>query len=59
VINLEEIPVSELQLVIGNRNYSSWSLRAWLPLRKSGVTFDTVLLPLDTPEFDERIAVVA
>jgi len=48
--------VSELQLVIGNRNYSSWSLRAWLPLRKSGVPFDTVLLPLDTPEFAERIA---
>ena len=48
--------MSEIQLVIGNRNYSSWSLRAWLPLSKSGVAFDTVLLPLDTPEFAERIA---
>lgn len=43
------------KLIIGNRNYSSWSLRAWLCLRKSGVTFDEVLLPLDTPEFGERI----
>ena len=48
--------MSELQLVIGNRNYSSWSLRAWLTLRKAEVSFDTVLLPLDTPDFFERIA---
>lgn len=48
--------MSELQLVIGNQNYSSWSLRAWLALRKTGVDFETVLLPLDTPEFAETIA---
>jgi glutathione S-transferase len=45
----------DIQLVIGNRNYSSWSLRAWLPLAKAGVDFDTVVLPLDTPEFAARI----
>ena len=48
--------MSDLQLVIGNRNYSSWSLRAWLALRKTGVEFETILIPLDTPEFTERIA---
>ncbi len=48
--------MSNLQLVIGNRNYSSWSLRAWLALTKSGAAFDTLLLPLDTAEFRERIA---
>jgi glutathione S-transferase len=42
-------------LVFGNRNYSSWSLRAWLALRKSGADFDEVLIPLDTPEFEQRI----
>jgi glutathione S-transferase len=47
--------MSELKLVIGNRNYSSWSLRAWLALRKSGAVFDTEVIPLDTPEFRERI----
>lgn len=47
--------MSDVQLVIGNRNYSSWSLRAWLALQKSGVPFETVVLPLDTPEFEERI----
>lgn len=38
-------------LVIGNKNYSSWSLRPWLLLRQHGVEFDEVRLPLDTPEF--------
>jgi glutathione S-transferase len=43
-------------LVIGNRNYSSWSLRPWLLLRVAGVAFDEVVLPLDTPQFAARIA---
>ncbi len=45
-----------IQLILGNKNYSSWSLRAWLCLRKCGVDFEEVLLPLDTAEFKERIA---
>ena len=36
-------------LVIGNKNYSSWSLRAWLALKHLGVEFDELLIPLDTP----------
>jgi glutathione S-transferase len=42
-------------LVIGNKNYSSWSLRPWLLLRQGGVAFDEVRLPLDTPEFRDGI----
>jgi glutathione S-transferase len=42
-------------LVIGNKNYSSWSLRAWLVLRKCGVHFDERRLLLDTPDFAEEI----
>lgn len=42
-------------LVIGNRNYSSWSLRAWLVLRKAGVAFDETRLLLDTPEFHAQV----
>ena len=41
----------KLTLVIGNKNYSSWSLRAWLPMRHYGIPFEEVRLPLDTPEF--------
>jgi glutathione S-transferase len=33
-------------LVIGNRNYSSWSMRAWLLLRLSGAAFSETLVPL-------------
>ena len=42
-------------LVIGNKNYSSWSLRPWLLLRHFEVAFDEVRLPLDTPEFHAQI----
>lgn len=42
-------------LVIGNRNYSSWSLRPWLLLRHFGVDFEERRLPLDTPVFRDDI----
>ena len=42
-------------LVIGNKNYSSWSLRPWFLLRQLDVAFDEIKLPLDTPEFYARI----
>lgn len=37
-----------LTLVIGNKNYSSWSMRPWLAMRASGIAFDEVLIPLYT-----------
>lgn len=42
-------------LVIGNKNYSSWSLRPWLLLRHFAVPFREIRLPLDTEEFHRRI----
>jgi glutathione S-transferase len=42
---------SPLRLICGNRNYSSWSLRAWLCLRKAGWEPEVVVIPMDTPEF--------
>ncbi len=47
--------MSRLLLVIGNKNYSSWSLRAWLALRKAGADFEERRLNLDTPQFEEEI----
>jgi glutathione S-transferase len=44
------------KLVIGNKNYSSWSLRAWLLLSEAGIEFDEVRVALDTPEFPAEIA---
>ena len=42
-------------LVIGNKNYSSWSLRPWLLLRQAGIDFEELRLPLDTPVFQRDI----
>jgi glutathione S-transferase len=44
-----------MRLIIGNRNYSSWSLRAWLVAARCGVPLEVVRLPLDTPEFAARV----
>jgi glutathione S-transferase len=44
-----------LQLVIGNKNYSSWSLRPWLFLRQMGVPFEEIRLSLFTPQWPETI----
>jgi len=45
-----------LKIVIGNKNYSSWSLRAWLALAQTGADFEEILIPLDTPEMKSDIA---
>lgn len=46
----------ELTLVIGNKNYSPWSLRPWMLLKQLGLEFTEVLVRLDTPEFKDEIA---
>ena len=38
--------MSGLTLVIGNKNYSSWSLRPWLALRMAGLAFEEIRIPL-------------
>lgn len=48
--------MAELTLYIGNKNYSSWSMRPWLALKQTGVAFDEVLIPLDQPGTAEEIA---
>ena len=45
-----------LTLVIGNKNYSSWSLRSWILLKHLGLEFQELVLPLYTPEFPGRIS---
>jgi glutathione S-transferase len=37
-----------LKLVIGNKNYSSWSMRPWLALRASGIAFEEIFVPIYT-----------
>jgi glutathione S-transferase len=42
--------MADFTISMGNRNYSSWSLRAWLALKQTGAEFDEVVIPLDRPE---------
>jgi glutathione S-transferase len=47
------------RLVIGNKNYSSWSLRAWLLLSEAGIEFDEQRIPMDTATFKKDIAAIS
>jgi glutathione S-transferase len=47
--------MSTLTLIIGNKNYSSWSLRPWLVLKQIGVEFAEIRIPLDMPETRNQI----
>ncbi|MEH2476605.1 glutathione S-transferase [Nitrobacteraceae bacterium AZCC 2161] len=43
-----------LTLVIGNKNYSSWSMRPWLALKACNIAFDEVVIPLYTGAADKQ-----
>lgn len=43
-------------LVLGSKNYSSWSLRPWILLKHLGVNFEEVVLQLDTEQFRQEIS---
>src|ERR1700681_4699373 len=43
-----------LKLVIGKKNYSSWSMRPWRELRASTIAFDEVFIPLYTGAADKQ-----
>ncbi len=43
------------KLLIGNKNYSSWSLRAWLLLREAGIEFEEQRIQLDAPDTHDTI----
>ncbi|HEY6512617.1 MAG TPA: glutathione S-transferase family protein [Burkholderiaceae bacterium] len=52
-----------MQLFIGNKNYSSWSMRPWVLMRHFGITFDEVMVRFDSfqadSSFKQRIGQVA
>ncbi|MGK6323451.1 glutathione S-transferase family protein [Sphingomonas sp. DT-51] len=43
-----------MKLIIGNKAYSSWSLRGWLACRQSGLPFEEVVVPLYDDAWDKR-----
>ena len=44
------------KLIIGNKNYSSWSLRPWILMKEAGIDFDEHRIVLDTPTSKHEIA---
>lgn len=47
--------MARLTLVIGNKNYSSWSLRPWILLRQAGIPFKEIRIPIHRPESGAKI----
>ncbi len=44
-----------LKLILGNKNYSSWSLRPWIAMRHAGLAFDEEVIPLYEPGSREKV----
>ncbi len=43
-----------MKLIIGNKNYSSWSLRGWLAVKQSGLAFEEIQVPLYGEDWDHQ-----
>lgn len=48
-----------MKLVIGNKNYSSWSLRPWLLLRSYHIPFEEIRIPLYTGDYHQQILAIS
>jgi len=44
-----------LHLIIGNKNYSSWSFRPWLAMKVAGIAFEETVISLEAKDFKTRI----
>ncbi|HJV87261.1 MAG TPA: glutathione S-transferase family protein [Noviherbaspirillum sp.] len=53
---LDAAKKSGLKLVIGNKNYSSWSMRPWVAMTAFGIPFEEIRVGLDRPDTSARIA---
>jgi glutathione S-transferase len=45
-----------LHLIIGNKNYSSWSFRPWLAMKVAGIAFDETVISLDAADFKTLVS---
>ena len=48
-----------LHLIIGNKNYSSWSFRPWLAMKVAGIAFDETVISLEAKDFKARVMAVS
>jgi len=47
--------MTDYTLILGNKTYSSWSLRGWLLAKQAGIAFDEVVIPLRQPDTRAQI----
>lgn len=43
-----------MKIILGNKNYSSWSLRGWLAAKQSGLSFEELTVPLLGEDWEQR-----
>jgi glutathione S-transferase len=48
-----------MKLVIGNKNYSSWSMRPWMAMRACGIPFEEILIPIYRDDSKARLLAVS
>ena len=48
-----------LHLVIGNKNYSSWSFRPWIAMKVAGIAFEETVISLDAADFKPRVSAIS
>ncbi len=48
--------MKDFTLIIGNKNYSSWSLRPWILMKHLGIDFDEIVVLLNQDETDEKLS---
>jgi glutathione S-transferase len=48
-----------MKLIIGNKNYSSWSFRPWIAMKVAGIAFDEQVVSLNDPQFKQTVAEIS
>ena len=48
-----------LHLVIGNKNYSSWSLRPWIAMKATAIPFEETVISLEAKDFKARVTALS
>ena len=51
--------MSQFKLIVGNKNYSSWSMRPWVALKAAGIPFTDEVIPFDFPNNNPAIRAVS
>jgi glutathione S-transferase len=52
---LRKTKIMALHLIIGNKNYSSWSFRPWIAMKATGIAFEETVISLEAKDFKQRI----